>query len=273
MQPTISAELHSPYELPAATIADFERDGFVKLSGVLDRGTLEQVEPDITDKVRALNTTDDVPYGERSVLQKAFLQVGNLWRNSQGARDLVFSHRLAHIATQLLGVEGVRLFADQALYKQPSGDITPWHADQYYWPIDSDRVCTVWIPLQDTPLEMGPLAFARASHRFEYGRDLPISEDSERQLQEALARERFETVQQPFELGDVSFHLGWTFHRAGQNEASSPRRVMTVIFLDAATRVSRKVGEHQQPQLDILMPGTEPGGLPNGPANPLLYPL
>lgn len=273
MRPTRSADLHTPYDLPPTTAADFERDGFVRLPRVLEPGTLELLEPDITEKVLAFNTTADVPIEERSTLQKAFLQVGNLWRDSQAARDIVFSQRLARIAAELLGTESVRLFADQALYKEPSGDITPWHADQYYWPLDSDRVCTVWIPLQETPLDMGPLAFARGSHRFDFGRDIPISDESERSLQEELGRARFETVQEPFALGDATFHLGWTFHRAGQNESDAPRRVMTVIYLDATARVSSDVGPAQQPQLDILMPGTEPGGLPDGPANPVLYPL
>lgn len=273
MQPTDSAGLHTPYELPSTAPADFERDGFVKLSGVLDRTTVERLEPDITDKVRALDSSADVPAADRSTLQRAFLQVGNIWRYSQAARDLVFSQRLAGIATRLLRTDSVRLFADQALYKEPSGDITPWHADQYYWPLASDRVCTAWIPLQDTSLEMGPLAFARGSHRFEFGRELPISEESERRLQEELARAELETVQSPFDLGDVSFHLGWTFHRAGRNQGAAPRRVMTVVYLDAATHVSTTVGRHEQAQLDILMPGTEPGGLPDGPANPILYPL
>ena len=273
MQPTRSADLHTAYDLPPTAAADFQRDGFIRLPRVLEPATLEHLEPDITDKVHAFNTTSDVPLEERSTLQKAFLQVGNLWRGSQAARDIVFSQRLARIAAELLGTDGVRLFADQALYKEPSGEITPWHADQYYWPLDSDRVCTVWIPLQETPLEMGPLAFARGSHRFAFGRDLPISEESERLLQEELGRQRFETVQEPFALGDVSFHLGWTFHRAGRNESDTARRVMTVIYLDSATRVTPKVGEDQQPQLDILMPGTEPGGVPDGPANPVLYPL
>lgn len=273
MQPTLSADLHTPYSLPSTTAVDFQRDGFAKLPRVLEPAVLETLEPDITDKVRQFNTTSDVPVDERSTLQKAFLQVGNLWRGSQAARDIVFSQRLARIAAELLGTDSVRLFADQALYKEPGGAITPWHADQYYWPLDSDRVCTAWIPLQETPLEMGPLSFARGSHRFEFGRDLPISENSERLLQEELERMQFETVQEPFALGDASFHLGWTFHRAGQNESDTARRVMTVIYLDAGTRVTPEVGEHEQAQLDILMPGTEPGERPDGPANPLLYPL
>ena len=80
-------------------------------------------------------------------------------------------------------VNGVRLNHDQALYKEAGSGITPWHADQYYWPFDSANTVTAWVPLQFTPLEMDPLAFSRGSHHVEYGRDMAISEDSEKQLQ------------------------------------------------------------------------------------------
>lgn len=45
---------------------------------------------------------------------------------------------------------------------ETGGGVTPWHADQYYWPLATDRSVTVWVPLQETPLPMGPLSFARA---------------------------------------------------------------------------------------------------------------
>ena len=80
----------------------------------------------------------------------------------------------------------MRLYHDQALYKEPSGGITPWHADQYYWPLNTDRCCTAWIPLQDTPLEMGPLAFSPGSHMVDLGRSLEISDQSEATIKEAL---------------------------------------------------------------------------------------
>lgn len=66
----------------------------------------------------------------------------------------------------------------QALYKEPRGGHTPWHADQYYWPFATDRRVTVWIPLQDTPADLGPLAFAERSQSFEIGRHLAISDES-----------------------------------------------------------------------------------------------
>ena len=69
-------------------------------------------------------------------------------------KSLVFSKRIAHIAQQLMEVDSVRLYHDQALYKEASGGITPWHCDQQYWPLASDKTVTAWIPLQATPLEM-----------------------------------------------------------------------------------------------------------------------
>ena len=32
--------------------------------------------------------------------------------------------------------------------------------------------------------------------------------------------------------GEVSFHSGWTFHRADANSTEQPRRVMTAIYMD-----------------------------------------
>lgn len=263
-------ELDVPYEglAPTAT-ADFNRDGFVHLSGVLSPGTIAQYEPTITSEVLRMNT-QHLPLAERDTYGKAFLQVSNLWRENEKVKRLVFSRRLAGIAAELLGVHAVRLYHDQALYKEPSGGITPWHADEYYWPLSSDRCLTIWLPLQDTPLDMGPLAFARGSHNFSYGRDLPISDESEVRLKQALAEQTFEDVVEPFALGDASFHRGWTFHHAGPNRGTVPRRVMTVIYMDADIRVAEPTND---PQIRdrAWMPGTEVGRIPLTPLNPVLY--
>lgn len=48
-------------------------------------------------------------------------------------------------------VEGVRFYADQALYKEPHGGYTPWHCDAFYWPLATDKAVTAWIPLQVCP--------------------------------------------------------------------------------------------------------------------------
>ncbi|MEU6655688.1 phytanoyl-CoA dioxygenase family protein [Streptomyces sp. NPDC046900] len=265
-----ACELDVPYEglAPTAT-ADFNRDGFVHLSGVLSPETIAQYEPTITSEVIRLNT-QHVPLSERDTYGKAFLQVTNLWRENEKVKRLVFSKRLAGIAAKLIGVHAVRLYHDQALYKEPSGGITPWHADQYYWPLSSDRCLTIWLPLQETPLEMGPLAFARSSHNYSYNRDLPISDESEARLKQALAEQNFEDVVEPFALGDASFHRGWTFHHAGPNRDTVPRRVITVIYMDADIRVAEPTNDNQAGDRN-WMPGTQAGQVPDTPLNPVLY--
>ncbi|SEE89583.1 phytanoyl-CoA dioxygenase family protein [Jiangella alba] len=265
----VRAELDRQYPLPETAAADFARDGFAHLSRVLSPAAVAHVEPAVTSEVLRLNT-QHLPLAERDTYERAFLQVTNLWEHNETVRDLVFSRRLAGIAARLLGVHAVRLYHDQALYKEPSGGITPWHADQFYWPLSNDRVCTIWLPLQETPLEMGPLAFARGSHNLSYGRDLPISDESEARMQELLAEQRFEDVVEPYALGDASFHRGWTFHHAGANRGTVPRRVMTVIYLDADVRVTEPVNDHQEEDR-VWMPGVEVGRVPDTPRNPVLY--
>ncbi|MBL1119679.1 phytanoyl-CoA dioxygenase family protein [Streptomyces sp. 110] len=265
-----AGELDIPYEgLSLSAAADFNRDGFVHLSGVLSPETIAQYEPTITSEVIRLNT-QHLPLAERDTYGKAFLQVTNLWQENETVKQLVFSRRLAGIAAQLLGVHAVRLYHDQALYKEPSGGITPWHADQHYWPLSSDRCLTIWLPLQETPLDMGPLAFARGSHNFSYGRDVSISDESEARLKQAVAEQNFEDVVAPFALGDASFHRGWTFHHAGPNRGTVPRRVLTVIYMDADIRITEPTNEHQVSDRN-WMPGTEVGQVPDTPLNPVLY--
>lgn len=258
------------YVLDPDKVESFREQGFVKLDQVLDYETISRYKGAITDKVYELSTTS-IPMSERSTYQRAFLQVWGLWKQSERIKELVFSSRLARIAAELLKVDGVRLYHDQALYKEGGGGITPWHADQYYWPLSSDRTCTVWIPLQDTPEEMGPVAFSAGSQHFNYGRDLPISDESEEALQEALMKRGFPVVQNSFKLGDVSFHLGWTFHRAPPNLTERAREAMTIIYVDSEIRVCEPANEQQAHSAGICMPDGVAGSVLGTTYNPVLY--
>lgn len=251
-------------------VANFERDGFVRIPGALDPRCVAEYGAIITRKTLELNT-DDRPLEERSTYDRAFLQVMNLWRTDDIVRQFVFGKRLAGIAAALLGVRSVRLYHDQSLYKEPGGGITPAHADQYYWPLASDRTITAWVPLQDVPVEMGPLAFYRGSHREAFGRDLPISDESEAAINAEMRARGFAIDTEPYALGDVSFHGGWTFHRAGANRSAAPRSVMTIIYMDAAMRVAEPANTMQRNDLATWLPGLSPGDIAASPINPILY--
>lgn len=261
-------ELDEPFMLSPEQISFYAENGYIKLKHVLSATLLEHYRNIISERVAELSI-DTVPFEQRSTYGKAFLQIMNLWTKSDEVKEFVFGKRLARIAAELTGATGVRIYHDQALYKEAGGGITPWHADQYYWPVSSDKMVTVWVPLQRTPLEMGPLAFCEKSHRFQIGRDLEISDESEMTLKRALGT--FHMEESSFDLGEVSFHSGWTFHRAGANTTDRPREVMTVIYMDEAMQLTAPKNKNQIADTERWCPGIEIGDVVASPLNPVIY--
>jgi len=263
-------DLDTPYALQPAQVAQFRRDGYIKLKSVLSPQTLAEYGRDITRLTVELNTQQR-PLEERSTYDRAFLQVMNLWEQSPRVGRFVMGRRLGRLAAELLEVQGVRLYHDQALYKEPGGGITPAHADQYYWPLASDRTITAWIPLQPVPTEMGPLGFYARSQSVSFGRDLGISDESEAQISANMAQHGFEFDSGAFDLGEVSFHLGWTFHKAGPNTSDRPRSVMTIIYMDADMRLAPALSPIQANDRDQWCPGALEGEVIDTRKNPVVW--
>ncbi len=263
-------ELDTDYTVSPEAIAFYREKGYVKLKDVLSPAVLDYYGNIITDLVFRLNTLIK-PMEERTTYERAFLQIMNLWRENDEAKEFVFSKRLAKIAADLMGVQGVRIYHDQALYKEPSGGITPWHADQFYWPLSSTNTVTVWIPLQETPMSMGPLAFAEGSQHVEIGRDVEISDTSEKILADELTKQNFNVHDTPFDLGEVSYHAGWTFHRAGPNVSGRPRKVMTMIYMDKDQVIMQPRNKFQTADHAKWLASVPVGSHPQDELNPVLF--
>lgn len=267
---SILSALARPYTLSKEQIDFFEKNRFIKVKGVFDEPTIRYFSDVISERVNQMNKVK-TKVDERDTYGKAFLQLFNLWREDEVVRQMVFSKRLAKIAADLMQVEGVRLYHDQALYKEAGGGITPWHADQYYWPLATDKTVTAWIPLQATPLEMGPLEFSAGSHKIMEGRELEIGDESETVMQQRLRVADFKHVVEAFDLGEVSFHSGWIFHRAGANTTKEMRRVMTVIYMDRDMKLKQPENKNQILDWETWCPGAVVGEVINTPINPVLY--
>lgn len=261
-------ELDETYSLPESAISFYRDKGYVKLKQVLSADVLSYYGEIITDWVFKLNKLTK-PMEERTTYERAFLQIMNLWRENDDIKQFVFSKRLARIAAELMGVDGVRLYHDQALYKEATGGITPWHADQFYWPLSNPNTVTVWIPLQAVPLNMGPLAFAESSQNLEVGRDKEISDESESLLADAL--KQFTLHETPFELGEVSYHSGWTYHRAGSNVSGKPRKVMTMIYMDKDIRIVQPTSSQRENDWKTWLDSKAIGSVADGKLNPVIY--
>lgn len=263
-------DIDSEYKITPEQIARFQKDGYIKLKNVLSADVLDHYGKEITRQVLLLNKQEK-PLAERTTYGKAFLQIMNLWTKSEIVKEFVFGKKLARIATELLQTRGVRLYHDQALYKEAGGGYTPWHVDQFYWPLSNEKTVTAWIPLHAVPLENGPLMFSVGSQRIKIGRDLEISDESEKKIDEQLKVSNLPFDETPFDLGEVSFHLGFTFHRAGPNKTSKAREVMTIIYMDQDMRLVEPKNKNQQNDWNAWMPGAKIGEIVNTPLNPLIY--
>jgi ectoine hydroxylase-related dioxygenase (phytanoyl-CoA dioxygenase family) len=261
-------ELATPCALTPEQIDRYQADGFITLAQVLSPATLAWYGERFHRLVEERASRE--PMERRGTYGKAFQQIMNLWCVDALAHEFVHSRRLAGLAAQLMRVRGVRLYHDQALYKEPGGGFTPWHCDQMYWPMTDPGCCTIWVPFQSVPLEMGPLSFAVGSHRADFGRDLPIGDDSERIIARRITD--LPMVEQPFALGDVSLHAGWTFHRAPANRTQQMRAVMTIIYMRDDMRLSAPQRSEQEVDWRTFCTGTAIGEIIASPLNPQLYP-
>jgi ectoine hydroxylase-related dioxygenase (phytanoyl-CoA dioxygenase family) len=266
----IQEHLNQPYQLDDSQIKFYDEHRYIKLKQVFDSHTLAYLNEAVSNRVAIMNQ-EHRSLEERSTYGKAFLQLFNLWTQDEVVKELVFSKRLGHIATQLMQTNGVRIYHDQALFKEGGGGITPWHADQYYWPLASDKTITAWIPLQETPLELGPLEFSAGSHQIVEGRDLEISDESEAIIQQKLKVTDFKHVIEPFDLGEVSFHSGWVFHRAGANSTNEMRKVMTVIYMDQDMVLKNPENKNQINDWETWCPGAKIGEIIDTQLNPIVF--
>jgi ectoine hydroxylase-related dioxygenase (phytanoyl-CoA dioxygenase family) len=258
-----------------ATVPDpvhhYRRDGHVTVRGLFTGDELAPFLPVVT-AIADGSAQHRVPMAERSTYQRAFVQEMNLWQRSAAIRPLVFHQRLADQAAELLGVRRVRLYHDQALCKEPHGGGTPWHVDQQYWPIDSDRTVTAWIPLRPVTAAMGPLRFARRSQHLDAGRELPIGEHSDAVLADEIERRRLEVHEDEYDLGDVSFHAGWTFHGSRPNDTDQWRFVMTVIYLADGATLREPARAEQRMDRSVWLPDSRVGEPIDSWLNPVVEP-
>jgi ectoine hydroxylase-related dioxygenase (phytanoyl-CoA dioxygenase family) len=264
-------ELAEPYALGADRIAEFRASGHTVVRGLASRAEIAAFRPAIVETALAY-CRETRPLEARETYFKAFLQITNLWVHDARVRAFVFARRFARVAAELLEVDGVRLYHDQALFKEPRGGYTPWHQDQNFWPLDTDRTITMWMPLVDVPAEVGTMTFGSGSHRHGNLGDLFISDRSHREL-EAKIRELGVTPQTHGALaaGDATFHAGWTLHSAPANPSDTLREVMTVIYYADGTRVAAADHPIRANDLRAWLHPCQPGDLAAGDLNPLLW--
>ena len=260
--------LNDEYSLSDEQVAQFWRDGFIVLRAVLNRDEVAAYGA----AIRETAMRRFAAAGMRAAAHGAFLQTLGLRFDDENVRRFCLAPRFGAIAARLLQVPAVRIFHEQALFKQPGGSDSHWHQDQYYWPLATDRSLGLWMPLVDCSREMGTIRFVRGSHRYGdlAGRD--ISDESASHFDEFIARERLQVHQvEALAAGDCTFHLGWTVHGATANHSAVMREAMIVTFYPDGTRVDALTNPSRVNDARVFLGGRRPGELADSELNTVVY--
>ncbi len=253
-----------------STIRAFRQDGHTLIAGILNEDEIAAYREVINNAAYKYNT-ETRAMEDRDTYGKAFLQIMNLWEVDEAVKKFTLAKRFAKIAADLLGVDKVRIYHDQALYKEAGGGLTPWHQDQYYWPLDTPQTVTMWMPLIDITEEMGMLTFASGTHKKGFVKSVAISDESEQLLEEYVRENGFEVTRpRSMKAGDATWHYGWTLHCAPGNDSANTREVMTIIYFADGARVIPPENDNQEADRQRWLRGAEPGSLAASSLNPVV---
>lgn len=267
----LSTSLDDVVAVSQESISEYRSKGHAVVRGLASQSEIDTYSPSISSATFRMRG-DERPLEDRDTYGKAFIQSMNLWTIDENVRRFVFAKRFARVAAELMGVSGVRLYHDQALFKEPGGGLTPWHQDQVYWPLDTDKTITMWMPLVDVPTDVGSVVFVSGSHQFGNLGGAEIGDNSQAYFDKLISDRGYVSQSYaPMRAGDATFHSGWTLHGAPANETKTMRCVMTVIYYADGTRVGELDNPMRENDARQWLGSRTTGEIADGPLNPLLW--
>jgi len=184
-------------------------------------------EPDLSSR-----TTSE----KRDYYDHVFTQRVNLWQTDDSVKSLLFQTELGEFAGELAGVDGLRIWHDQALVKEPYANPTAFHLDVPYWSFTSPDAITVWVALDDATLENGCLYYVPGSHKAKKFDNVDIGIHIGALFDVYPEWRDVRAVPCPVAAGGALFHNGLTFHGAGANMTPGRRRAMTCAYMPDGAR-------------------------------------
>ncbi|MFP8879869.1 MAG: phytanoyl-CoA dioxygenase family protein [Myxococcota bacterium] len=246
-----------PVPLAAASLAseairEFEINGFALVPRLLSADEIAHYGDAVDRAVADRTRSDPRPLTQKTRYEQSFQQCLNLWEDHDDVRPLSFHPRIGEAAARLLGAHAVRIWHDQALYKEPGGRVTDPHQDQPYWPIREPRTVTAWIPFQDVHRGNGAMGYLSGSHISGLRKFSNIFSGTGFDVDQLPEVRDLETRFVDVPAGTVAFHHGLTVHRALPNDGERTRRVHTVIFFaDGCTRTEQRHPSVDRPSIAV----------------------
>jgi ectoine hydroxylase-related dioxygenase (phytanoyl-CoA dioxygenase family) len=212
----------------------YRQNGFVVIEDFLDSQELETwrsvTEDAVQQRMRERNglTNQDDP---DTFYSQVFVQCVRLADTHEGMARLMLDARLGEAAATLAGVQGIRIWHDQALFKQPYGNPTGWHLDNPYWSFYSRDAISIWVALDRATLANGCLWYMPGTHKTARIDNSGIGANIASLFKIYPEWATMSAVPAPCPAGSAVFHNGLTAHGAGANMTRFPRRAMTCAYM------------------------------------------
>jgi len=220
--------------LTSDQINTYHQDGFAVIPDFLSDEELaawRQAVDEAVARRKDRKLADDRWHSGDSYYDHVFIQRINLWQDHEGMRQLMLDERLGQIAANLAGVDGIRIWHDQALIKAPWGNATAWHLDNPYWSFSSHDAITIWLALDDATLENGSMYFIPGTHKLATYDNSHIGENMGNLFKVYPDWGKKKATAAPMKAGSCSFHNGLIAHGAGANMTPGYRRAMTCAYM------------------------------------------
>ncbi len=270
---TDGMDLASPYSLSAEDVWHYRENGHVHLRGVCTKeeisGYRAVLKSVTAERFAGASKMSDRPEDDFS---RVFMQTFNLREADERAAKFIQSPRFGKIAADLMGVDAVRIYYDKAMFKEPESRITPWHQDGPHWPLCSDHVLTMWIPLVDATIDMGPPRFASGTHKNRVIGPKGIHCDSESFFGDYIRSNRIPVVEEEIPAGDATLHSHWVVHGARANTSGRVREALGITFYaDGLLIDDSACSEENQPVIDANLGNRRPGQRADHPRNQVVF--
>lgn len=222
-------------ELTNEQIGDYRRDGCLIVEDFLTKPELKELTAAVTEAVGGMGKKKILEGAKLeegdSYYDRVFLQRINLWKTNDTVRRYVLNPELGEMLCKLEGIQGIRVWHDQTLQKQPWANPTGWHLDNPFWSFHSRHAISIWIALDDATTENGCMYYLPGTHKMTTFENANIGENMDGIFKVYPQFRTIRPVVGAMRAGSAGLHNGLLVHGANANMTPGWRRAMTCGYM------------------------------------------
>lgn len=226
----------------AEQIEAYRRDGCVILPDFLTVEEVDELLHAIEESVAKMGRQKVAGDGNKELIEsdtyydRVFLQRLNLWKINDTVKKYFLNPALGEMLCKLAGIDGIRVWHDQTLQKQPWANPTAWHLDNPYWSFHSRDALSIWVALDEATIQNGCLYYLPGTHKTARFDNVDIGPDVGALFTVYPEWKTIEPIVAEMKRGWAGVHNGLTAHGAGPNMTPYPRRAMTCAYMPDGSR-------------------------------------